>query len=79
MVEDSKKYFDGFIAEQLSRGVGVTSELLEVNAELKIRDMAKERYENRPLMCRLGLHSRVQAWYGGGYPLTCLICWRHKL
>lgn len=73
------KYFDGFIAQQQSRGIPVTKELLEVNQELKDKDEAKRRYANRDFWCRIGLHSRIQAWYGGGYPLTCIKCWRHLL
>jgi hypothetical protein len=73
------KYFDGFIARRQSGGLAITSELLQVNRELKDKDEAIVRYKNRNFWCRIGLHSRIQAWYGGGYPLTCIKCWRHLL
>lgn len=72
-------HFDGFIDWQNSRGIPVSKELVGVNRELKDKDEAKNRYVNRDFWCRIGLHSRQQAWYGGGYHRTCIKCWRHLL
>lgn len=73
------KYFDEFILNRISRGEQVTPELIEVNKELKDKDRFKELYKKRPVLCRLGLHRRVQSVWGGGFPDTCRICWYHEL
>jgi hypothetical protein len=72
-------YFDGFIEQQRNRNEPVSPELLEVNRELKNRYEAKRRYAARDWLCRLGLHDRLQSFWGGGFPGTCVKCWRHLL
>lgn len=62
-----------------STGHQVTPELIQVAAEIEERKEAKIKYDNRDFWCRMGLHSRIQAWYGGGCPKTCLKCWRERL
>lgn len=75
----NEKYFDGFIAEQEAKGEKLTPEIYEVNARLNWKDLAKEAYANRDFWCRIGLHNRLQTWYGGGVPKTCVKCRRHLL
>lgn len=62
-----------------SRGRKVTPELLEVGKRIEERKEAARRYANRDFWCRMGLHSRRQHWAGGGYPATCVKCWRERL
>lgn len=62
-----------------SRGREITPELIQVGLEIEECKEVRTRYENRPLRCRLGIHSRRQSWSGDGYLGSCVICWREKL
>ncbi len=67
-----------FAAYQQARGREVTPELLQVGREIEEKKWYAAMYKQRPLRCKLGLHRRIQG-LGGGYPLTCTICYRHKV
>jgi hypothetical protein len=74
----SARSLEGFMDERHSQGEEVSPELREAIGEYRTKASAIEAYENRPLRCKLGLHSRRQG-IGGSSPGTCVICRRDEL
>jgi hypothetical protein len=68
-----------FAEHQRSLGRKISPELLQVGRRIEEQKEAKQRYANRDIWCRIGLHSRRRSWTGASYWGTCVKCWRDKL